>query len=241
MSGLRAFLRKEMRETRHTWRLWVMPGLLLFLGVTAPVITALTPKILELAAKSSPGITVTSAQPVARDSYVQFVGNLQQLALLAIIIAVSGAISGEIRSGTAALVLTKPISRPAFVIGKALNACALILASTVVGSVVCIGVTAALFGLGPVGHFVFAVALWLVYAVLFVAIMLLLSVRMRSQMAAAASGIGVFAALAALNAIPPCATTNRAASRMPSATCCGTARPSGSGRWSPLCFWRPSP
>jgi ABC-2 type transport system permease protein len=203
MSGLRAFLRKELRETLHTWRLWVLPGLLVFLGITAPVITALTPKIIEFAARQSPGTTVTIAQPTAREAYLQFVGNLQQLALLAIIIAVSGTISSEVRSGTAALVLTKPISRPAFVIGKATTAFVLILASTVVGSVVCIGVTAALFGLGPVGHFLSAVALWLAYALLFVGIMLLLSAHMRSQMAAAASGVGLFAALAALNALPP--------------------------------------
>ena len=202
MSGLRAFLRKEMRETLHTWRLWVLPGLLVFLGVTAPVITALTPRIIELAAKSSPGTTVTIAQPTAREAYLQFVGNLGQLALLAIIITVSGAISGEVRSGTAALVLTKPISRAAFVIGKAATAFALILASTAIGAVVCIGITAAIFGLGPAGHFVLAVAIWLAYALLFVGIMVALSARLRSQMAAAACGVGVFAALAALNALP---------------------------------------
>jgi len=203
MNGLRAFLRKELQETLHTWRLWVLPGLLVFLGVTSPVITALTPKIIEFAARQSPGTTLSVAQPTAREAYLQFVGNLEQLALLAIIIAVSGSISGEVRSGTAALVLTKPISRPAFVIGKAATIYALILASTAAGGIVCIGVTAALFGLGPVGHFVLAVALWLVYALLFVGLMLLLSAEMRSQMAAAAAGIGLFAALAALTALPP--------------------------------------
>jgi ABC-2 type transport system permease protein len=202
MSGLSAFLRKELRETLHTWRLWVLPGLLVFLGVTSPVITALTPKILQLAAKSSPGTIVTVATPTARDAYLQFVGNLGQLALLAIIITVSGAISGEVRSGTAALVLTKPISRAAFVIGKAATAFCLVLVSTAVGSVVCIGITAAIFGLGPAGHFVAAVAIWLAYALLFVGIMVALSARLRSQMAAAAYGVGIFAALAALDALP---------------------------------------
>jgi ABC-2 type transport system permease protein len=202
MSGLGAFLRKELRETIHTWRLWVLPGLLVFLGVTAPVITALTPKIIEFAAKSSPGTTVTIAQPTAREAYLQFVGNLGQLALLAIIITVSGAISGEVRSGTAALVLTKPISRAAFVIGKAATAFALILVSTAIGTVICIGITAAIFGLGPAGHFVLAVAIWLAYALLFIGVMIALSARLRSQMAAAAYGVGVFAALAALGALP---------------------------------------
>ena len=202
MSGLRALLRKELGETLHTWRLWVLPGLLVFLGVTSPVITALTPKIIEFAAKSSPGTTVTVATPTAREAYLQFVGNLGQLALLAIIITVSGAISGEVRSGTAALVLTKPISRAAFLVGKAATAFALILASTAIGTVVCIGITAAMFGLGPAGHFVLAVALWLAYALLFVGVMVALSARLRSQMAAAAYGVGVFAALAALDALP---------------------------------------
>jgi hypothetical protein len=38
MTGFGAFLRKELIEIRRTWRLWVIPGMLVFLGVTSPII-----------------------------------------------------------------------------------------------------------------------------------------------------------------------------------------------------------
>jgi ABC-2 type transport system permease protein len=202
MSGLTAFLRKELGETLHTWRIWVLPAILVFIGITAPVITVLTPALLRWAAKSNPGTHITLPEPVARDSYLQFMGNLEQLALLAIIIVVGGAIAGELRSGTATLVLTKPLSRAAFVLAKALTNGALVLLSTAVGVALCVAITAGLLGAGPAGLFLLAVLAWLCFALLMIAVMLLLSARLRSQMAAAAAGIGVFAASAALAIVP---------------------------------------
>jgi ABC-2 type transport system permease protein len=202
VSGMVAFLRKEVGETLHTWRIWVLPAVLVFIGLTSPVMTVLTPALLRWAAKATPGTHVTIAEPVARDSYIQFLGNLEQLALLAIIIAVSGAIAGEVRSGTATLVLTKPITRAAFVAAKAVTNGALVLFSTAVGAVLCVAITAGLLGVGPAGDFLLAALAWLCYALLMIAVMLLLSARLRSQMAAAASGVGVFAAGAALAIVP---------------------------------------
>ena len=37
MTAFRVFLAKEFRETRKTWRLWVVPGILVFVGLTSPV------------------------------------------------------------------------------------------------------------------------------------------------------------------------------------------------------------
>ena len=60
MIGLGAFLGKELTEIRRTWRLWVIPGMLLFFGVTSPIIAALTPALVQSMAASQPGVSTSS-------------------------------------------------------------------------------------------------------------------------------------------------------------------------------------
>ena len=110
MNGLGPFLGKELREIRKTWRLWVLPGVLLFLGLTTPLLAALTPKILKMTAQRTPGVVIHFPTPTASDSYLQFMGNLAQMALLVIIVTGAAAVAGERRAGTDVLMLTKPLS-----------------------------------------------------------------------------------------------------------------------------------
>ena len=44
MSGFAAFAGKEAREILRTWRIWVLPGILLFFALTGPVLAKLTPQ-----------------------------------------------------------------------------------------------------------------------------------------------------------------------------------------------------
>jgi ABC-2 type transport system permease protein len=113
MTGFGAFLRKEVTEIRRTWRLWVIPGMLVFFGVTSPIIAALTPALVRSMAASQPGVVIQLPAPTALDAYAQFIKNLDQFVLLALVITGAGIVSGERASGTAILVLTKPLSRGA--------------------------------------------------------------------------------------------------------------------------------
>jgi ABC-2 type transport system permease protein len=201
MSATRAFARKEIREVLHTWRLWVLPGLMVFLGITAPVMAALLPKLAQYAAGQTPGTVIKVASPTAIESYVQFLGNLQQMGLLAIAIIGGGIIAAEVRSGSAALTIAKPLSRTGYVLTKAAVLGLLTLAATAVGAVLCIAVTAAVFGIGPAGRFLAAVGCWLVLAALFAALATLLSAALRSQMAAAVCGAAAVIGLGVLSQI----------------------------------------
>ena len=86
LHGFGAFTRKELLETRKTWRLWVLPGVLVFLGLTTPIMAAVTPTILKMTAQRQPGVVIKFPTPTSIDSYAQFMGNLAQLALLVVII-----------------------------------------------------------------------------------------------------------------------------------------------------------
>ena len=203
MSGaFTTFLAKERRETFKTWRLWVLPGILVFLGLTSPTLTKLTAELLKATAKSQPGLIIRFPPQVARDAYLQFMGNLGQLVMIAIIVVGAATISAERKSGTAVLVLTKPISRTAFVVAKAVSQLALLTCATLLGSALCIATTVALFGTGSIGPFVDAVALWLVYAAMILLLMIMLSAAMRGQAPAIGAGIGLWIALLFLTGFP---------------------------------------
>jgi len=133
---------------------------------------------------------------------VQFMGNLAQLALLVVIITGAAAIAGERRSGTAVLVLTKPLSRAAFVWAKVVANLAILFIATALGAVLCIAVTIALFDSTHITAFLESVALWLVLAAMFVCLMVFLSAALDRQAAAAGSGLAVYAALFAMTGFP---------------------------------------
>jgi ABC-2 type transport system permease protein len=189
MTGFGAFIRKELTEIRRTWRLWVIPGMLVFFGVTSPIIAAITPSLVQSMAASQPGVVIQLPPPSALDAYGQFVKNLNQFVLLAVVIAGAGVISGERASGTAILALTKPLSRGAFVMAKILSQVALLVAATALGTTACLAMTRVVFGGGNASGLAIAVALWLLYASLLVVVMTLFSAGLRSRGAAAGAGL----------------------------------------------------
>lgn len=189
MTGLGAFLEKELTEIRRTWRLWVIPGMLVFFGATSPIIAALTPALVQSMAAAQPGVVIKLPPPTALDAYAQFVKNLHQFVLIAVVIAGAGVVSGERASGTAVLALTKPLSRGAFVVAKILSQGALLMAATVLGAAACLGMTAVVFDTPDAARLVTAVALWLLYALLVVVAMTLFSAAFRSRGAAAGAGL----------------------------------------------------
>jgi ABC-2 type transport system permease protein len=192
MTGFGAFLRKEVTEIRRTWRLWVIPGMLVFFGVTSPIIAALTPALVRSMAASQPGVVIQLPAPTALDAYAQFIKNLDQFVLLALVITGAGIVSGERASGTAILVLTKPLSRGAFIVAKIVAQIALVTGATALGTVACLLVTGVVFDGAERARLVTAVAVWLVYASLLIVVMTLCSAAFRSRGAAAGAGLGFY-------------------------------------------------
>lgn len=188
MRGFSAFLGKELREIFRTWRIWVLPGIVLFFAISGPPLAKITPQLLNSLVPPQSGMVIKIPEPTYIDGYLQWTKNLSQLVLFAIIIMFGGAISAEKKSGTAALVLTKPLSRAAFVVAKFIANLALVLAAVVAGAILTWGLTLAIFGEAPVTPIAQATGAWLLLAALFVALMVLLSAVLDSQ--AGAAGLG---------------------------------------------------
>lgn len=192
MSGYGAFFSKEWMEIRRTWRIWVIPGMLLFFGLTSPILALVTPSLLSSVAESQQGMAITLPPATAKDADAQFLKNLTQLMIFALIISGAGSVSGERSSGTAILAVTKPVSRSALVGAKLSADLILLVASTVVATLLCGLMTIALFATVSWERLFSAVGLWLALAVLLTCAMSFFSAALRSRGAAAGAGLAFY-------------------------------------------------
>jgi len=192
MTGLSAFLAKELREIYKTWRIWVIPGMVLFFAVSSPIIAMLTPKLISSMSQSQPGVTIILPPPTWIDAYSQYLKNLSQIVLIAVIITGAGAVSGERSTGTAILTLTKPLARGAFVVAKVISQWILLIACTALGIALCALVTRLVFGPAPIWPLANGMLLWLAYALLLVTVMVFFSAAFGARGAAAGGGLAFF-------------------------------------------------
>ncbi|HEX9093092.1 MAG TPA: ABC transporter permease [Coriobacteriia bacterium] len=202
--GFVEFVRKEAVEILRTWRIWVLPGMALFFAISGPALAKFTPQILQAVAgmDASAVEKLMGGAPSFYASYGQWIKNLSQVVFFAVLIIYGGIVSSERTSGTAILVLTKPVSRTAFVVAKYVVHALFLAAILVIGTLVTWGLTALVFGQAP-GQALWQASLsWLVLAWFFLALMTLLSVLLSSQAGAAGAGVGAWAVLALLSMSP---------------------------------------
>jgi ABC-2 type transport system permease protein len=194
VNGYLVFARKEVREIIHTWRIWVLPAIMVFFAISGPLVARFTPEILGAVGGAELG-QLALPTPTYLDAYGGWIKNLSQIVLFAIIIIYGGIVSSELRNGTVLLVLTKPLSRSAFVIVKTVVNCAFVVVVLAAGTLMTWAATAATFGTAPAGPLWSAAAIWLALATLYIALMTFLSVAIGSAAGASGAGIGAFALL----------------------------------------------
>ncbi len=184
MSGMVLF-RKEVAEILKTSRIYVLPGLFLFFGLTSPILTKLLPEILKSIGGSAGGLQIIIPPPTAVDAFLQLLKNLTQIGILGIILTLMGTVAREKEHNTAVLVLTKPASRAAFVVAKAVAAALLVTFATALAYAVALYYTVQLFPDAPVAASAKGIVVYLVYALFITALTVAASAVVRSQAAAA--------------------------------------------------------
>ena len=191
MRAFLKFLGKESAEITRTWRLWVVGGVLLFLAVLSPVTAKAIPYLMKYASGGGSGIAITITRQVSYlDSYEQWIKNLGQIGTMLVLFASAGLIATERTSGTAALVVTKPVSRSSFAVAKYVAQAALVAVSTAAGTIVVLLGTRAAFGEAPVGRLVAASGAWLLLALFGVAVAEALSALLPTIAAAIIAVVG---------------------------------------------------
>src|SRR5216684_6315832 len=97
-------LKKEFSEQYHTYRTLIAVVILLLLGLSAPILTKLTPDLLQ---NLGGGIKIILPPQTATDALDSYLKNMVQLPALMIILLAMGCVADERSHGTAVLVLTK--------------------------------------------------------------------------------------------------------------------------------------
>lgn len=196
MSGATvAFARKEALEILRTWRVIVLPAILLLFAITSPLLARFTPEIItSLVGDQLSGLKLPT--PTAYTAYSQWIKNVSQIGLFAIVIIYGGVISSERRTGTAVLVLTKPLSRVAFVVAKFAVHLVYLAVAVTVATLVTWLITAIAFGAAPAAAIWSSTATWFVLASMYLAMMVLFSVLIPAAAGAAGAGLAFYLALA---------------------------------------------
>jgi ABC-2 type transport system permease protein len=200
MSGFMVLLRKELLEQWRTTRLPVVATVFLLVGLSSPLLARFTPEILKAVGGSQFSLDLPT--PTAADAWDQLAKNVGQFGALIAVLLAMGAVATEKERGTAALILTKPAGRGAFLIAKLVAIAATLGLATVIAAAGGWFYTLVLFQpLDVVGFAAATVLMWL-SLVAFAAITLLGSTLTRSAIAAAGIGLIAFIVMGIVSVVP---------------------------------------
>ncbi len=116
MTGYRELLEKEVIEAWRTNRIVLVGALYVVLGIASPVIIRYLPELLGLLGPVDEELGFGElGLPDALDLLVR---NVVQFGSIAAVLLAMGSVAGERERGTLRLVLTRPVSRTAFLAAK---------------------------------------------------------------------------------------------------------------------------
>lgn len=200
MSGFTPLLGKELLEQWRTKRLLVVAVVFVTLGIGSPFLARYTAELIQ--AVGGVPFEIDFPEPTTADAVLQFLKNLGQAGILTAILLAMGSVASEKERGTAALILSKPASRAAY-LGAKLAAIGLTLA---IGVLLAAGAgyayTSLLFEPPGIGGWLGMSGLLLLSLLAYAALTFLGSTLTRSAVAAAAIGIGGMIVLAMVAAVP---------------------------------------
>ncbi len=198
----RTLLAKEFCEQWRTWKMIVFLAVFLITGIISPVLAKYTPELLKMVPNLPAGLADLIPAPTMADSVAQYLKNTEQFGILLVILLTMGVVAQEKERGTAAMLLTKPVSRSAVVLAKWLTGMPVALAGLLVDGLACLAYTAVLFDPIPFGAFWTLNLLLLVTLGVYLTVALMASTLARSQSIAAAGAFGGLVVLLILGSIP---------------------------------------
>src|SRR5215475_9653098 len=183
MDGFAIFLRKELRESLRTNRLLVVVAIFAVLGIISPLSAKYTPELLKSLGTGSSGVTLILPTPTVKDAIAQFIKNVAGTGIFIAILLPMGMVAREKERGTAAFVLTKPLSRAAFLGAKLFALVALLGIGVALAAAITYLYTAILFEPMSVGGFIACSALVLLSLIVYGLLTFLGSTLARSPVA----------------------------------------------------------
>jgi len=181
--------RKELLYQWRTWRVVIVSVVMFVFAIMSPLLTKFTPQLLsslegaEMFADLIPEMTVV-------DSLNQHIETMTQFGFILVILVGMGAVAGEKERGTAGMVLSKPLSRGAFITSKYFSQALLYLFAILLAVAGGYFYNITLFGKLDPGVFLSVNGILLLWILIFAAVTLLGSTLGNSTGAAAGFSLG---------------------------------------------------
>ena len=195
-------LRKELLEQFRTYKLLIIAAVLIVFGLISPLLAKLTPELLKAVPNIPPELALAIPAPMLVDAAAQYVKNMSQFGILLALLMSMGSVAQEKERGTAAMMLTRPVSREIFLLAKFTSLALTFAASLVLAALGCWYYTLLLFQALDWIPFLALNGLMLVVFLDYIAMTLLCSTLARSQAAAAGLAFGGLVLLGGLGALP---------------------------------------
>ena len=196
-------LRKEILELARTYRLLVAAIVLIFFGLTSPLMAKYMREFIGILPNTG-GIDLTSIipPPTTMDAVTQYIKNMSQFGIFLALLFGMGSVAQEKERGTAAMMLVKPMPRSMFILAKFAGLALLFAATLLVAGLACYYYTYLLFEALDVGAWLALNGLLLLQILVYVAATILCSTLLRTQIAAGGAAFGFMLVLAIFGAIP---------------------------------------
>ena len=205
MDGFSVFLRKELREAVRSKRLLVVAVVFLVLGIISPVAAKYTPELLNVVGASQAGVTIILPTPTVADAIAQYLKNVAGTGIFVAILVPMGMVAREKEHGTVAFVLTKPLSRAAFLAAKVVAVVVTLAAGVALAGVAAYVYTTILFEPLALGGFLGCTLLVLLSLVVYALLTFLGSTLASSQLPAVGFGLAAWLVLSLVGLVPAAA------------------------------------
>jgi ABC-2 type transport system permease protein len=192
---------KECLEMVRNYKLIWVPIVFILIGVMQPVTSYYLPEILASAGSLPEGTVFEIPLPSGAEVLSQTLQQYNTLGLLVVALSFMTAISGERNSGTAALMLVKPISHGAFVTSKWAAMAALILVSFTLGYLGAWYYTILLIGSVEPGLVIGSLLIYGLWLIFIGTLALLFSSLFKSGAPAAFAALGLAAVLTIVSSL----------------------------------------
>lgn len=197
MSGFQVLLRHEIRGMVRTWRAPVIVAVALVLAVSGPILTKFLPDIIT----SVGGLQIIEPDPTWSDAGLQWSKDLTQIVTPLVILVLAHSVCQPLSSGTAALVLARPVSRCPILVAPTV---AVIIVTAAVGLLGALGsglVTALMFDDAPMSIPIGVTLRWLVLVIVLAAAAVFGAGLTGTMAGSTGFGLGLYFLLAVLTAV----------------------------------------
>ncbi len=195
-------LRKEILEQWRTYRMLIVAAVMLVFGMASPLLARYIPDLLAALPDVPPELADVIPSPTVADAVGQYVENLVQFGVILAILVGMGSVAQEKDKGTAAMLLSKPVSRETFLLAKLLGLAMTFLAGIGLAALGGYYYTGVLFEWLNPAAFAALNALVLLYLLVYASMTLFSSTLARSQVAAGGIAFGLLITFGILGAIP---------------------------------------